>query len=303
MAISPLLNLPFGFFAFNLNRLQNRFFCLLFIPLLYKLLLDIKIYNHQILSISLTTIGYIIFLILYYLDDHQHSSWWDKIRFLISCLSFSLHFVLVKYLTIKYYFFSPGKIYISIGIIMLFLIIFGSIIYSLISYKDLSFFKISFDFSETIMGVELYIYSMLSFIFHVIYNILSFSVILHFDPNLYIINDIYRTLFFWIYQIIDDSSIEDTYSYIFKSIAYLIVFISTLIYNEIIIFNFCGLNIHTIKNLRKRLKSDVDLMSSDGIGENRDSEVEMQGGYGLKLEKTKTENSIELLVTYTTNSI
>ena len=86
-----------------------------------------------------------------------------------SAIIFSLHMVLVKYLTIKYYFFSPGKIYISIGIIMLFLTIFGSIIYSFIKYEDLTFFKISFDFSKNAMSALFYIYSMANFGLHIIY--------------------------------------------------------------------------------------------------------------------------------------
>ena len=294
MAVSPILNLPFGFFAFDSNTLQNRYYCFLFIPLLSKWLLGIKIYKHQILAILLALSGFIIFMILFVVDD-QDPSIWDNLRFLISCLLFSLHTVLVKYLTIKYYFFSPGKIYISIGVIMLFITIVGSIIYSLIKYEDLSFFKISFDFSKNTIGALFYIYSIISFVLHIIYNIMTFSVILYFNPNLFIISDIFRPLLFWLFKIVYDSTVEDTYSYIFKSIGYLIQFISALIYNEIIIFNFCGLNVHTIKGLQDRLKIDVNLSILDDDQENRDTQVEMEGGYNVEFDKTRTQKSLGLL--------
>ena len=294
MAVSPILNLPFGFFAFDSNTLQNRYYCFLFIPLLSKWLLGIKIYKHQILAILLALSGFIIFMILFVVDD-QDPSIWDNLRFLISCLLFSLHTVLVKYLTIKYYFFSPGKIYISIGIIMLFITIVGSIIYSLIKYEDLSFFKISFDFSKNTIGALFYIYSIISFVLHIIYNIMTFSVILYFNPNLFIISDIFRPLLFWLFKIVYDSTVEDTYSYIFKSIGYLIQFISALIYNEIIIFNFCGLNVHTIKGLQDRLKIDINLSILDEDQESRDTQVEMEGGYNVEFDKTRTQKSLGLL--------
>ena len=294
MAVSPILNLPFGFFAFDSNTLQNRYYCFLFIPLLSKWLLGIKIYKHQILAILLALSGFIIFMILFVVDD-QDPSIWDNLRFLISCLLFSLHTVLVKYLTIKYYFFSPGKIYISIGVIMLFITIVGSIIYSLIKYDDLSFFKISFDFSKNTIGALFYIYSIISFVLHIIYNIMTFSVILYFNPNLFIISDIFRPLLFWLFKIVYDSTVEDTYSYIFKSIGYLIQFISALIYNEIIIFNFCGLNVHTIKGLQDRLKIDINLSILDEDQESRDTQVEMEGGYNVELDKTRTQKSLGLL--------
>jgi len=294
MAVSPILNLPFGFFAFDSNTLQNRYYCFLFIPLLSKWLLGIKIYKHQILAILLALSGFIIFMILFVVDD-QDPSIWDNLRFLISCLLFSLHTVLVKYLTIKYYFFSPGKIYISIGIIMLFITIVGSIIYSLIKYEDLSFFKISFDFSKNTIGALFYIYSIISFVLHIIYNIMTFSVILYFNPNLYIISDIFRPLLFWLFKIVYDSTVEDTYSYIFKSLGYLIQFISALIYNEIIIFNFCGLNVHTIKGLQDRLKIDINLSILDDDQESRDTQIEMEGGYNVEFDKTRTQKSLGLL--------
>ena len=43
---------------------------------------------------------------------------------------------------------------------------------------------------------------------------------------------------------------------IFKSIAYLIQLIAAIIYNEIIILNFCGLNKETNKCINERAKED-----------------------------------------------
>lgn len=294
MAISPILNLPFGFFAFDSNTLQNRYYCFLFIPLLCKWLLGIKIYKHQIFGLLLSLAGFIIFIILFSLDNPDPKLW-DNLRFLISCALFSLHEVLVKYLTVKYYFFSPWKIYISIGIIMLILTFIGSIIYSLKEYKNLYFFKESFDFARNNMGALFYIYLVINFILHVIYNIMTFSVIFYFNPNLYIISDIFRPFLFWIFKIVYNPNEETVYTYIFKSIGYFIQFISALIYNEIIIFNFCGLNTHTVKGIQERLKSEQDniLLAKEGGGSNRDTIVEMEG-YDVKMDKAFSEISSEL---------
>jgi len=124
---------------------------------------------------------------------------------------------------------------------------------------------------------------------------MTFSVILYFNPNLFIISDIFRPLLFWLFKIVYDSTVEDTYSYIFKSIGYLIQFISVLIYNEIIIFNFCGLNVHTIKGLQDRLKIDINLSILDEDQESRDTQVEMEGGYNVEFDKNRTQKSLGLL--------
>ena len=62
----------------------------------------------------------------------------------------------------------------------------------------------------------------------------------------------------WIIKIIYNE--ETVSNKIFNSIGYFIVLIATLIYNEIIICNFCGLNEYTRKYLEKRQKKEYALL-------------------------------------------
>ena len=254
MAISPILNLPFGFFAYSKDTLQNRYYCFLFIPIFSKFILSIDIYRHQILSLFISFLGFIIFLILFLVENEMKSAG-DSIRFIISCFFFSLHMVLFKYLFNKYFYFPPSLCYILIGLFIIIITFIGSIIYSLIQYKDLSFFSLSFEFLGKSLGPKFYVLTLFNFLLHIIHNLFTFLVIFYFSPNLYIISDVFRPLLFWIIK----SSVEKTetiFDLIFKSIGYLIQLIAAIIYNEIIILNFCGFQKETNKCINERALED-----------------------------------------------
>ena len=293
MAISPILNFPFGFFTNDPDILETRYYCFLFITGLSRCLLGIKIYRHQLFSIIISSIGFIIFGVLFFKDNKFEPL--DNLRYLISCGVYSLYLVLLKYLTKKYYFFSPGKIFMSIGVIMLVLVLIGAMIFSLIDKKDLSFFKLSFDLNIGLLEI---IFLVIIFFLHIIYNILTFSVIFYFNPNHFIITDIFKPFLFWTFRIIYKSITEENYSYALQVIGYVIQFIAALIYNEIIILNFWKLNVDTVKGLHGRLIYETNNLKAwedekkEGI---RDTLIEMEGGYKVNIEKTRTTKSIGLL--------
>jgi hypothetical protein len=256
MAISPVLNLPFGFFAFSKETLQNRYYCFLLIPIFSKFMLNINIYKHQILSLIISFFGFIIFLIIFIMTyKYTSKNIADNFRFLISCFFFALHMVLFKYLFNKYFYFSPSLCYISLGLFIFIITLLGSIFYSLIEFKDLSFFPLSFDFLNQNLGARFYILIILNLVLHIIHNLFSFLVIYYFSPNLYIISDVFRPLLFWIIKTYVEKK-ETKLVIIFKSIGYLIQLIAAIIYNEIIILNFCGLNKETNKCINERAKED-----------------------------------------------
>ena len=295
MTISPLLNFPSGFFIHDPAILENRFYCFLFMPFLSKLILGIQIYRHHIFSLILSFIGYIIFASLFFYQ--VDFVFWVNLRYIFACSVFSLYLVLMKYLSIKYYFFSPGKIYISIGIIMLILILIGSIIYSLIDKGDLSFFQESFDFSNNQLGIMFYIYLVIIFILHIMYNILTYSVIFYFDPNHFIITDIFKPFLFWMFKLVYESFEEETYSYVTKAVGYTIQLLSALICNEIIIFHCCKLGDETVKGLLAKLIYDTDnLKSLEYEKKDIDNEttIEMEGGYDLSVGGTENQSVLGL---------
>lgn len=256
MAISPVLNLPFGFFAYSKDTLQNRYYCFLFIPIFSKFILNINIYRHQILSLFISFLGFIIFLILFIIAyEYSSKNMADNFRFLISCFFFALHMVLFKFLFNKYFYFSPSLCYILIGLFIIIITLIGSVFYSLFEFKNLSFFSLSFDFLYQNLGAKFYLLTSLNLVLHIIHNLFSFLVIYYFSPNLYIISDIFRPLLFWIIKTFVEEN-ETKLGIIFKSIAYLIQLIAAIIYNEIIILNFCGLDKETNKCINERARED-----------------------------------------------
>ena len=76
-------------------------------------------------------------------------------------------------------------------------------------------------------------------------------------------------LFLWIAEIIflkerQNKEIEIGIEITFNSIGYLITFFSTLIYNELIIFNCCDLNKNTKKFVNKRIYEELEDIKKSG---------------------------------------
>ena len=94
----------------------------------------------------------------------------------------------------------------------------------------------------------------------------------YFSPSLVIITDAINPLLVWIQTIINSSGeIPDDVLY---PIGYVIIIFSALIYNEIIIFNFCGLNKNTKKYVNERINLEMEKIQKnmDDIESNEDEE-------------------------------
>ena len=79
----------------------------------------------------------------------------------------------------------------------------------------------------------------------------------------------------WIVQIIQIGPLMP--DVIFYPIGYLIVLFSSLIYNELIIFNFCGLSDNTKKFVKQRETKEIQLInnsvwSANNLQDNFDDE-------------------------------
>ena len=113
----------------------------------------------------------------------------------------------------------------------------------MIQYKDLSSFNDCLDFSEVENKTAAIIYIILWLLFASAYRIFRLVVIFYFSPILFLVTDIIYYLIRGIFKLFEDkASIKDDFLY---AIGYLIMFLSSLIYNEIIILHFCGLNKNT----------------------------------------------------------
>ena len=85
------------------------------------------------------------------------------------------------------------------------------------------------------------------FSFGLISNVLTFLVIFYFSPTLLMITDIINPIIKWIISLFIDKEGHTSIEIVINSIGYFLVLFSSLIYNEIIIFNCFGLNGKTKK--------------------------------------------------------
>ena len=258
----------------------NLYF-LIFIPFFSKYILKQEIYKHQYLSIIVSIIGMILLHIPLFLVFQQNDILPNILHF-VGGVFRSTTFVLVKYI-FNTFFMSPFKFCVLLGIIMIILHLFIFLVYSLIKYHDLSYFNDSLDLSEAENKVKAIIYIILFFIFASSYRIFRFIVIFYFSPILYMVTVIITKILSWLLNTIRyESAVQDI---VLCSIGYFILLFSSLIYNEIIILNFCGLNKNTKifveyrqneelieleKNQNEIVLQDLKIIDNDNISVNSD---------------------------------
>ena len=236
------------------NTLEPRLFHLIFIPLFSKIILKDNIYKHQYFSLLITLIGYIFLIIPVFLNFSDEDIIPNIMNF-IQGINFPLFLVLVKNIVEKYYV-PPLKISLIIGISTLSINIIGYTIYSLIDGLDFKYFTDIFDFSNVENTFEIIIYFLLFFIFATATQLTLFLSVFYFSPTLIMVTGLISPILMFISNcIIDEYSLTEI---ILNSIGYLITLFSTLIYNEIIIFNCWGLNKETKKFVNKRIDEELE---------------------------------------------
>ena len=105
---------------------------------------------------------------------------------------------------------------------------------------------------------------LLSFIFSFFYYIINVLIIFNYSPFLIILveallpfdNDVIKLIFHTGKEYIVDSKDLILKIFTFQTIGYIFLLFGSLILNEIIIFNFCGLNKYTSKNIYERGEID-----------------------------------------------
>ena len=98
------------------------------------------------------------------------------------------------------------------------------------------------------------IYLILTQVFATALQALTLLVIFYFSPILLMVTDIISPMLLWLALTIRDG--QDLPDVALNPIGYIIVLFASLIYNEIIIFNFCGLNKDTKKFIEERLNEE-----------------------------------------------
>jgi len=255
-----------GFLSINEKVFEKRLYFLLFLPIFSKIILKDELFRHQILSLFISIIGIILLFISLILIEKEISIL-INILIAISIIGYSIFFILIKHLTHKYYL-SPYLCLLYIGFSGLIILLIGGIIYYSINNDSDNNFMSIFG-GESLKSI---IYLILSFCFSLILNVLTFLVIFYFSPTLLMITDIINPIISWIMSLFTDKEGHTSIEIILNSIGYFLVLFSSLIYNEIIIFNFFGLNGNTKKYLeikqREELNSIIDDDDERSEGEN-----------------------------------
>ena len=237
----------------NSNYLEKELYFFILTPLFCKFIIKENIYKHHYVSLTIGIIGIIIVSIPVCFKFSKDDILPNIVNFIVS-LAYSLFYVLIKYV-IKEFYMSIFKICLIVCILSLIFELFGFTIFSLIKYHNFSFFKDIFEFSNA-ESIGLIIISFIfAFVFTAISQVLLFLVILYFSPLILITTIIINPFLYWIYDTIENG--ESRLNIILSIIGYIIVVFASLIYNEIIIFNFLGLSDNTKKFIEQRLFDDT----------------------------------------------
>jgi len=255
--ISLLYNISIicNLLSYKKTVLERRLYYFLLLPIFSKIILKSELYSHQILSLCISIIGMILLFIPKYYGFEKSYIIFNILVFFSTSIS-SFNFVMAKFLTHKY-FLSPYFILLYVGFFSLIIFLLGFISYYLLNNFDE--FKKNF-INENSISV---VYIILSIIFLLILDVLSYLVIYFFHPTLLMLTDIINPIIKWIKSLITGEEEKTTLNIILNSVGFSLALFSALIYNEIIILNFFGLNSKTKKYLEEKQREELSIMDND----------------------------------------
>ena len=242
-------------YSYKKNVFEKRLYYIFFIAILSKYILKNGIYKHQILSLVITFIG-LIFLFIPNFFVVTKDDILINISNVFAASCYSLFLVLIKHLTHNY-FISPLLCLLYIGFLSIIFTFIIFAVYSLIVNHDLSFIKENFDFSQNKMGPKYYIFLAIGLFFSSCLQLCTIFVVYYFSPILICVTDSLSPMLSWIITLIQTGVNDGEYKIIvLKSFGFFFQLVAGLIYNEIIICNFCGFNKNTKKYLSEKEKEE-----------------------------------------------
>ena len=253
---------------------------ILFVPLFSYFILNKELYRHHVLALIIGLIGaFIVNFIRFILDFSKEEEYYYHLLNAFFSSLFSLALVLIKYVISNYLILSPYVFLFYDGIFC----IINSFICILLewpivvnipdsneklegenhNYLKNNFLEIFTLFKD--QNRDFFIYFFVSFILSFFYYIVYALTIYNFSPYLIVAllsflpidNDIVPL--FW-GEHIDNKEKKLKRTYIQLS-GYLIIFLATLILNEILYLNFCGFNRNTFERISSR--GNLDTINSD----------------------------------------
>ena len=238
-------------------------FDVIFFALLSMLILKQKLYNHNYISLGIISIVLLILFIITIPSIEKDNIFFSIIYYLFYALLFTLYDVLVKKYMNDFYN-TPYFTMFIIGII-------GSV--SLIIYDVFAYF-LNREISGIIVGFQNNVTSFLYFLAFMLNLIIEFIRILgilltiyYFTPCHFFISEYISEFITYMIDVCNSSDeFYRTSNIIIFSIASIINFFFTLVFNEVIILNFCDLDYNTKKRIEEKMKKDDDnLLNEDQL--------------------------------------
>ena len=218
-------------------------------------LLGQKLYKHHFISLGIISI---FLLIIFIISIYQMTKIFQSFLYYFFYYAlFSLYDVLKKkYMII--YFYSPYLIMLVIGSINSFILL----IYDIITYytnRDISGIIIGFSVNINSTG-DVFIL-ILDLFLECIWNLGFWLTIYYFSPCYNFISEYIAEYILYITNVIkaEDDKIYSTSNVIIFSICYFINFFFILVFNEVIILNFCGMDLNTKKRIQERVIIESDI--------------------------------------------
>ena len=254
-------------------------FDICYLSFLSYFILNTKLYRHQHISmVIIILLGAGLNYIVYLKNEIKEIDILEIIFKIISEFSFCFNIVLSRYIMEKY-FCSPYEICMWEGIINIILSIFGIFILFIIYYEDFNFWD-TFLLNDPWLILAVLVVS-------VFYNIFLLVTSAKLSPCHVIITMIIHECYF--YTKID----EDEYLNIIGFSILLLMFITFLLFIEIIELNICDISKNTKKNIKLRAIADNDSMStSTDLDNDNDVEPEVTQSLSCLISNNTTKNEI-----------
>ena len=248
--------------AFNLGKQSIGIFLeILLLIVISKFILKTSIYRHNLLSLII-----ILFNLLLISISYIH-------YFLTKTISVTIYYLFNNFLLCLLYVFgkkyldsfyvSPYNLILYIGIICSFIfLVYDLIVYLIVIDNNDNIHDIILRFQKN-GSSSFVILFLLDIIFSFSCNIGIWLSIYYFTPFHFIISELISEYIYYTYDWLFGDSDYEVGNIILYSLIYLINLFLSLVFNEIIILNFCDLDFNTKIKIEQREKKDKILANGD----------------------------------------
>ena len=244
--------------------------------ILSSLILKYKYFRHHFITFGINILTLIVKYIITLIQSNSTEYLGKHIWFyFLYAISYCFIFIFGKYFMNKFYK-SPYYIMFIVGVIMSSILLIISIIKYLVAGES----QIFHCFSKYINSAKTFFLFLLDIFLQFIYNLGLWITTYYFTPCHTIIAENFMEFEYYLYDYSDNKkywiSANFYLNFYMFPIIHIINFICSLIFNEIIILNFCNLDYYTIIRIqeRERLESD-NLLSLKQKAEEDDGDKEM----------------------------